>query len=253
MTAVNFILGCAGCLIVSVAAAQQSAEAPDFSGLYRPAGLAVQPCGYNEWLRRSFETDKFCLGSDDGFPFTDAGLAAWREYSPIDDPVLRCIESFPRSAMRGRPLRITLGEQLTEIAYWFNNRWHTREVHMNGAPPSADAEHTDFGHSTGHWSGDTLIVETTRTKGGPMFNDHKQSSPEARYTERFWVAPDGSNLLMDIAIDDPLYYTKPFLVNRQEWIAAPDRPLSETECTPSSIWADTEDEKAEQGTGLTAP
>ena len=236
------LLGCVGCLLLAPVSGQLPAGAIDFSGVYRPAGLAVQPCGYNEWLRRSFETDRFCLGSDEGFPFTEAGLAAWRGFLPIEDPVLRCIESFPRSAMRGRPLRIVLGEDVTEIAYWFNRQWHTREVHMNGSPAPNDAEHTDFGHSTGRWSGDALIVETTHTKGGPMFNDHKQSSPEARYTERFWIAPDGRNLLMDIAIDDPLYYSRPFLVNRQEWIAATDSPLSQTECTPSSIWVELEDE-----------
>jgi hypothetical protein len=30
--------------------------------------------------------------------------------SPEDDPVLGCIESFPRSAMRGRVMKITLGD-----------------------------------------------------------------------------------------------------------------------------------------------
>ena len=238
MSPFRWLPACLGGLLLVPVAAQVPPGVSDFSGVYRPAGLAVQPCGYNEWLRRSFETDRFCLGSDEGFLFTDAGLAAWRDYSPIEDPVLRCIESFPRSAMRGRPLRVVLGENVTEIAYWFNRQWHTREVRMNGSPAAADAEHTDFGYSTGHWSGDTLVVETTHTRGGPMFNDHKQSSPEARYTERFWIAPDGRNLLMDIAIDDPPYYSRPFLVNRQEWIAAPDRPLSQTECTPSSIWVE---------------
>ena len=76
-----------------------------------------------------------------------------------------------------------------------------------------------------------------------MFNDHKPSSPEARITERFWRAPDGRNLLMDVALDDPVNYTKPFLVNRQEWIYAPDAELSQTECTPSSIWSELAEEE----------
>lgn len=215
----------------------RASDPPDFSGIYSPAGLAVQPCGRNEWMLRSFETDLWCFGSNEGFPFSDAGLETWRAFSPIDDPVLGCIESFPRSAMRGRVMRITLGRNSAEIAYWFDNQWYVRAVHMNGAAPAADTPHSDFGYSTGKWVGDTLVVETTHTKGGPMFNDHKPSSPEARFTERFWRAPDGRNLLMDLAIDDPINYTKPFLLNRQEWIASPDRELSETECTPSSIWA----------------
>ena len=39
------------------------------------------------------------------------------------------------------------------------------------------------------------------------------------------------------AIDDPEIYTKPFLLNRQEWLAAPpDYELSQDRCEPSSIW-----------------
>jgi hypothetical protein len=223
------------------AAVGQGQSRPDLSGLYFPAGLEVQPCGHNEWMRRSFDTDQFCLGSDEGFPFTEAGRAAWKAYSPIEDPVLRCIETHPRTAMRGRPMRVTTGERTTEIAYWFNRKWHVRTVHMDGKAAPADTPHTAFGYSTGRWAGDTLVVETTHLEQGPMFNDHKQNSAEARTTERFWRAPDGQNLLMDLALDDTAYYSKPFLLNRQEWIAGNDRPLSETECEPSTIWADEEE------------
>jgi hypothetical protein len=108
---------------------------------------------------------------------------------------------------------------------------------MNGAPPPADTPDTVTGYSTGRWNGDTLIVETTHTRGGPMYNDHKPNSTAARFTERFWRAPDGANLLMEMAIDDPEIYAKPFVLNRQEWLAAPaDYKLSEDKCEPSSIW-----------------
>jgi hypothetical protein len=207
-----------------------------FSGVYRPAGLEVQPCGRNEWMRRSFETDTFCNGVNDGFPFKPEGLERWKSYPVVDDPVLGCVEDFPRNAMRGRPMRITLGDKTTEIAYWFNNEWFRRTVHMNGKPPPADTPNTVTGYSWGRWVGDSLIVETTHTRGGPMFNDHKPNSTSAHFTERFWRAPDGKNLLMDITLDDPEIYTKPFLLNRQEWIWSPDAPLSQDKCEPSSIW-----------------
>lgn len=229
------------CVASSVAVAActptTTVEHPDLSGLYRPAGLEVQPCGRNEWMRRSFETDTFCNGDDSGFPFRPEGLAAWKAYNVIDDPVLGCVEDFPRNAMRGRPMRVTVGEQTTEIAYWFNNEWFVRTVHMDGGPPPADTPHSVTGYSRGRWSGDTLVVETTHTRGGPMFNDHKLNSPNATFTERFWRAPDGENLLMEIALDDAEYYTKPFVLNRQEWLAAPaDYELSRDKCEPSSIW-----------------
>ena len=144
----------AAILALTAGCVQQSpAEHPDFSGLYRPAGLEVQPCGRNEWMRRSFETDTFCNGDDSAFPFTAAGRERWKSYNVIDDPVLGCVEDFPRNAMRGRPMKVTLGEDTTEIAYWFNNEWFVRTVHMNGAPPPADTPNSVTGYSVGHWSG----------------------------------------------------------------------------------------------------
>jgi hypothetical protein len=151
--------------------------------------------------------------------------------------VLGCVEDFPRNAMRGRPMKITLGEDVTEIAYWFNNEWFVRTVHMNGAPAPADTPNSVAGYSTGHWIGDSLVVVTTHTRGGPMYNDHKPNSTAAKFTERFWRAPGGANLLMDMEIEDPEVYLKPFLLNRQEWLATgPDYKLSEDKCEPSSIW-----------------
>jgi hypothetical protein len=235
-------LACLGVLAIGTACSQSgnqtsSALVADFSGLYRPAGLEVQPCGRNEWMRRSFETDTFCNGDDSAFPFTPEGRERWKTYNVIDDPVLGCVEDFPRNAMRGRPMRITLGGETTEIAYWFNNEWFVRTVHMNGGPPPpADTPNTVTGYSTGRWVGDALLVETTHTRGGPMFNDHKPNSSSAKFTERFWRAPDGQNLLMDITLDDPSIYAKPFLLNRQEWLWSPDAQLSQDECEPSSIW-----------------
>lgn len=240
MTRYSWIALVLSAFILAPAAPQPAATRPKLSGTYRPQGLAVQPCGHNEWLRRSFDTDKWCFGSDEGFPFSEQGLANWRAYPPVNDPVLRCIESFPRSAMRGRPMRLTIDGERAEIAYWFNRQWHTRTVRIGGPPPDENTPHSNMGYSVGRWVGDTLVVETSHTDGGPMFNDHKPNSDRARFTERFWLAPDGENLLMDLAIDDPVNYTKPFLLNRQEWISAPGLELSQTECTPSSIWAPAE-------------
>ena len=66
------ILLCAGLLVLGTACSQRETVVahPDLSGIYRPAGLEVQPCGRNEWMRRSFDTDTFCNGDDSAFPFT---------------------------------------------------------------------------------------------------------------------------------------------------------------------------------------
>ena len=152
-TVLRTILLCAGIVLVGIGcvARDTAAPHPDFSGIYRPAGLEVQPCGRNEWMRRSFETDTFCNGDDSAFPVTAAGHERWKSYNVIDDPVLGCVEDFPRNAMRGRPMRIAVGEDVTEISYWFNNEWFVRTVHMDGAPPPADTPNSVTGYSTGRW------------------------------------------------------------------------------------------------------
>jgi hypothetical protein len=219
-----------------------SEERPALAGIYRAGGLPVQPCGRNEWMLRSFETDQFCFGSNDGFPLSEQGLANWAEYSPIDDPVLRCRETFPRTPMRGRTLRISYEGGGVEIAYWFGGRWIPRQIHLDRSAAPPGTAHSDFGYSVCEFRGDTLVVRTTHLLGGPRFNDHKPSSDRSVVTERFWRAPDGQNLMMDIALDDPVNYTRPFIVNRQEMINAADIELDPSECTPSSIWAEAVDE-----------
>jgi hypothetical protein len=110
------IVACASVLAVLAGAANAQtgrASWPDLTGIYRAGGLPVQPCGRNEWMLRSFETDQFCLGSNDGFPFSEQGLENWAACSPIDDPVLRCSETFPRTPMRGRPMRMSYGDEST--------------------------------------------------------------------------------------------------------------------------------------------
>ena len=181
---------------------------PDFSGLYRPAGLEVQPCGRNEWMRRSFETDTFCNGDDSAFPFTDLGRERWKSYNVIDDPVLGCVEDFPRNAMRGRPMKITLGEEITEIAYWFNNEWSVRRVHMNGEPAPAATPNSVGGYSTGRWVGDTLVVETRNRRADTPL---RGSSENMRLTERFTRIADDV-LLSEFTVDDPDAFVQPWTV-----------------------------------------
>ena len=87
------ILTCIAVVIVGTACTRDAAVAshPNFSGLYRPAGLEVQPCGRNEWMRRSFETDTFCAGDNSGFPYKPEAIERWKAYNVIDDPVLGCV------------------------------------------------------------------------------------------------------------------------------------------------------------------
>jgi hypothetical protein len=90
-----------------------------------------------------------------------------------------------------------------------------REIFLDGRPaPGPDAEPWYQGYSTGRWDGDTLVVETTNF----IDDDHwttwldVRGSPLTRYgkiVERF-RRPNFGSLVIDVTIDDPKAYTKPF-------------------------------------------
>jgi len=86
-----------------------------------------------------------------------------------------------------------------------------REIFLDGRPlPPADAQPWWNGYSIGRWEGDTLVVETTGflddgwldVRGSPL-------TSAGRLIERY-RRPTYGSLEIDVTIDDPKAYTKPF-------------------------------------------
>ena len=71
-----------------------------------------------------------------------------------------------------------------------------------------------MGYSKGRWEGDTLVVETTGFNERTWLDDagHPQSE-QMKVTERV-RRPAFGQLLVDITIDDPKLYAKPWSVTQ---------------------------------------
>ena len=105
-----------------------------------------------------------------------------------------------------------------------------RQIFTDGrALPNNDPQPWWYGYSVGHWDGDTLVVETTGFRddvwldvnGSPLTNTGKM-------TERF-RRPNFGSLQIDITIEDPKSYTKPFTVRVNQRLM-PDTDLIEFVC-----------------------
>jgi hypothetical protein len=86
-----------------------------------------------------------------------------------------------------------------------------RRVYMDGRKPADDLDPSYFGYSTGHWEGDTLVVEATGFNGRAWVDTgsgHPQTDA-ARVTERF-TRRDIGHMDIEITIDDPKAYVKPW-------------------------------------------
>jgi hypothetical protein len=86
-----------------------------------------------------------------------------------------------------------------------------REIFMDGRPlPPKDAQPWWHGYSVGRWEGDTLVVESTNfLDGGWLDVTGSPLTDQGRLIERI-SRPNFGSLRIDVTVDDPKAYTKPF-------------------------------------------
>lgn len=100
---------------------------------------------------------------------------------------------FPMEIHQGRDLIVIRMEYFDVV----------RVIFLNETTHPDDWPHSVYGHSIGHWEGDTLVVETTHIQASTMLNNGVNHSDDLRLTERFRLADDGKTLLITQVYDDP--------------------------------------------------
>ena len=166
----------------------------------------------------------FDLGANipGGLPFTPwaADLKKGRmATNNKDNPDANCLPmGITQFHMQPQPRKIVQTANLILILYEAN--YGLRYIYTDGRklPPQGDPLSWWYGYSVGHWEGDTLVVETNNLRGAETgANDgwlDVRGSPyseQAHFTERF-RRPTFGKLEIDVKVEDPKSYTKPFTV-----------------------------------------
>jgi hypothetical protein len=139
-------------------------------------------------------------------------VKARRAENSKDNPDAHCL---PMGLMQfhnhGQPRKIVQTPGLVIIMYEAN--YGLRQILMDGRTlPNKDSQPWWYGYSTGKWDGDTLVVETSGFRdGGWLDIIGNPLTDAAKMTERF-RRPNYGTLEIDITIDDPKAYTKPWTV-----------------------------------------
>jgi len=154
-------------------------------------------------------------GFKEGLPFTPwaAELRKKRAADNAkDNPDAHCLPiGLMQLHLHPQPRKIIQTSDVVVILY--EAQGEVRQIFTDGRPlPKNDPQPWWRGYSVGHWEGDTLVVETTGFRddvwldvnGSPLTNTGKM-------TERF-RRPNYGTLQIDITIEDPKAYTKPFTV-----------------------------------------
>jgi len=152
-------------------------------------------------------------------PFQPWARALW-EYRQAnnekDDPHARCLPAgIVRLIQTVNGFQVLQHPELNRVYMVFGGGVHTwRVIHTDGRPlvdiDDPDTIPTYMGYSTGHWEGDTLVVETNGFNEKTWFASG--SLPSTRYlhlTERI-SRPDFETLRYEVTVNDPGAYTRPW-------------------------------------------
>jgi hypothetical protein len=156
-------------------------------------------------------------------------VKARRAQNSKDNPDAHCL---PMGLMQfhnhGQPRKMIQTPGLVVILYEAN--YGVRYIFMDGRPlPGRDAQPWWYGYSVGRWDGDTLVVETSGFKDDGWLDIIGNPLTEAaQLTERF-RRPNYGTLEIDVTIDDPKAYTKPWTVRVNQRIML-DNELIEFVC-----------------------
>jgi hypothetical protein len=154
------------------------------------------------------------------------------------DPVQDCRPlGIPRAGVNG--IQIVQTPQVITILYEAAPYSTFRLIYTDGRSHPQDLETTYWGHSIGHWEGDTLVVDTvgfnddTWVGGGGAVGRTMYTSihsEQMHVVERWTRAGDG--MTYEATVDDPVAFTKPWVITvRRVQHAGPGEELVESICT----------------------
>ena len=167
-----------------------------------------------------------------GLPYQPwaAALAKERtEQLGKDDPVGFCKPGGAVRILTYPPYRKVV--QLPELFLILSERDVTyRQIFTDGRPLPQDPDPTFNGYSTGRWEADVLVVQTNGLRDGTWLDRNGSTiSDGAKMTERFRRVNYG-RLEIDLTIDDPKTYTRPWTVTLAQRIVL-DTELMDYHCT----------------------
>lgn len=185
---------------------------PDLSGIWAP--VRRRPLGESLEGQLNATGPFWDLGSvvPGGLPYRPWAAALrnkrFADHSK-DNPDVKCMplgilqmntHPFPRRFIQTPGYLAILHERDMEY----------RQIFTDGRSLPQDPQPAWSGYSSGHWEGDTLVVETMGFRDG-LWADYDGSpvTSEAKIIERFHRSNFGS-MQIEMTVDDPKAYTKPW-------------------------------------------
>jgi hypothetical protein len=144
----------------------------------------------------------------------------------IDDPHIRCLpDLFLRAYGLPHYLKFAQSPDLLLMLNEYNGTY--RQVFTDGRPLPEAPNPSWQGYSTATWSGDTLVVDTVGFRDDLWIDwDGSMITEAAKVRERI-RRPDFGHLEIEVTVDDPKAYTRPWTVTLRQQFAADTELIDE--------------------------
>jgi hypothetical protein len=135
----------------------------------------------------------------------------------IDDPHIRCIpDNFIRAYGMPHLLKFVHTPNLLVVLDEMNAAY--RQVFTDARPLPKDPNPSWQGYSSGKWSGDTLVIDTIGVHDDTWIDWNGSVLTEAAKVREEIRRPDFGHLHIQVTVDDPKAYTRPWTVQLKERI-----------------------------------
>ncbi len=167
---------------------------PDLSGVWRGGG-PVQDLAVG-------------LTKGETIPLLPEAEKLMKSRQSKDDPEANCL---PTGVPRIAPYPWRILQTPTHVFFLFEGNIHSyRQIFLNQTKHPEDLDPTWYGHSIGHYEGDTLVIDTVGFNDRFWFDFRGHPHTTKLHTIERWTRKDLGTLVNEVTIDDPGAYTRPF-------------------------------------------
>jgi hypothetical protein len=161
----------------------------DVSDFNLPTNLHVEEIPFQPWARALYDYRQATYTKDDPHTRCKPSGGARMFHTPYGFEILQLPES----------------QEIIFLSVGAPHSW--RVVHMDGRPHPENPRPTWFGHSVGHWEGDTLVIDTVGFNEGFWISREGMPHTAQLHTIERLSRPNFDTLRYEITIDDPGAYT----------------------------------------------
>jgi hypothetical protein len=226
---------------LSAPAPRASDGKPDLSGVWaaEPSddlksllgpNPSANPLGADLQFVSKYALNLFSDVKPEEVPMRPEAAALFRQRMESDGrdiPTSHCLPGgIPFSSLIA-PFKVIQTPDLTVILFEDNNP--PRQIYTDGRKHPVDPEPTWVGYSVGRWEADVLVVDTIGFNDRTWLDGFGHPHSEAMHVVERFGRRDFGHMELQITIDDPKMYTRPFTVKATHRLL-PDTDVLEAIC-----------------------